>query len=169
MTTKVNLKQLKYVASELQAELKTGKLGPAHDMVEKWGARYLAFTQKRYLKMSKGGWAPLAPSTVKKKGKKKSGILINQGHMVKAGLKQGGHGNLFDYIPNGVRVGYSSDTPHPHAKNGFTYGEIAKANETGAGNLPVRTIFVEPDTKTVNGMHQDVKTAIAALGKKAQI
>jgi len=170
MAARVNLKELEYVARELRAEIRTGKRGPAHDMAEQWGARYLSFTQRRFKKMSRGGWAPLAKSTLKARkkgsGKKSASILIDEGHLLK-GLKAGEKGNLTEYIINGVRVGYRADVKHPRSKT-FTYGEIAAANQNGTGNLPKREIFVDPDNQTINGMKTDLTNAITALGQQAQ-
>ena len=41
--------------------------GAMTGMLHQWGARYLAFTRRRFVQYSKGGgdWAPLAPSTVR--------------------------------------------------------------------------------------------------------
>jgi len=164
MASRAHLKQLDSVAARLHNSLVVGTRGPAHDMVTKWGSRYLGFTQKRYYKMSRGGWKPLAQSTIRAKGS--SAILIDHSHLVK-GLAKGNKGNLFTFISGGVRVGYQSGVKHPKGK-GVTYGQIAAANQKGRGRLPVRRIFVAPDTRTVTGMHKDVSVAIQELGNQAQ-
>ena len=169
---KISFKPLTYFKRELNKEIANGVAGPAQDMLRQWGSRYLAFTTKRYNKMARGGWPRLAKSTLKKrkkgKGLGKPTPLIDQGFLIK-GLQRGYQGNLFKFIRNGVRVGYKSNVRHPRAKNSqATYGNIAKWNDEGKGNLPKRTIFVEPDMQTVKAMQSDVKRAIAKLGRQAQ-
>ena len=179
-----NLKPIQYVARELRKEIANGVAGPAQDMLKQWGSRYLSFTKKRYYSMARGGWPRLAASTIKQRkrgsGRGSPTPLINKRFLVK-GLQRGTPGNLFKYIPNGVRVGYSSSTRHPRAKGEkdttthprakgaqATFGNIAKWNEAGSGNLPKRVIFVDPDLQTIRGMQRDVTQAIASLGRQAQ-
>ena len=39
--------------------------GEFDTMFKQWGKRYLTDTRKRFVQMSRGGWKPLSPSTLK--------------------------------------------------------------------------------------------------------
>ncbi len=138
---------------------------PAIDaMCNQWGKRYEGFARRRFTRLSRGGgeWPPLAPSTIKRrragKGKKRSdltravAILRDKGVLFSA-MQIGTIGNQFHRIPMGVRYGFSR-IPHS-AGNRSSLQKIAGYHQTGAGNLPRRTIVVAPDQTTLTGMSND--------------
>jgi len=137
-------------------------------MFTRWVKRYESFAKRRFVKMSRGGWKPLAASTLKGrrggKGKRrKAAILIDTGTLVKS-LTIGATGNMIEWLRNGVRYGIGGPAKHPDGK--ATIADIARFHDSGKGRLPKREIIVAPDAATVNAMKRDVKSAVTALGQK---
>lgn len=180
-TVKLDMRPLKRFAAEVRRDLRTNGSGPVRTMLRQWGRRYLGFTKKRFVKLSRGGggWKPLAPSTVrgrrKPRGKTarsktrrtggKAAILRDTGTLV-AALSVGGRGNLFKDIENGVRVGFKGGVKHPSGK--ATIAEIAVFHNVGGkgGKPPQRAILVEPDLATIRGMNRDGERAVQRLLRK---
>ncbi len=136
--------------------------------------------------MSRGGWKPLAASTLKSRrgGKRRAtrspragtktttrgsvanvSILRNTGILLNA-LTIGAPGNLFKGIRSGIRVGFGGPSNHPGGK--ATIRDIAIVHDEGKGNMPKRQILARPDTQTVSQMQGRVKIAIQRLGKKSE-
>jgi len=167
-----------------------GNAGPIDDMFKKWGRRYLTFARRRFVRMSRGGWKPLAPSTIRarrgpestrrKKARRRVGtaktttrvgagkvaILRDTGTLL-AALTVGRPGNLFKRIPYGVRVGFGGPSRHPKGK--ATIADIAGFHNQGKGKLPKREIIVKPDARTVQGMRRDTLTAARKVGRESEI
>lgn len=146
--------------------------GPIDAMYKKWGARYLAFVRRRFVKFSRGGgdWAPLDPQTVKRrrKGKGRGGAatLRDTGTLLTA-LTVGSPGNLFKRTSRGIRVGFGGPSRHPDGK--ATIADIARFHDAGSGDLPQRSIIVAPDAPTITRMNADAAAAGRALGRKVQV
>lgn len=66
-------------------------------------------------------------------------------------------GSVNKIIPGGIEVGYGGASQHN--SNGITIAELAYWHQTGAGNLPVRQIIVDPDSATILGMVTDMQRA----------
>ena len=180
-TVKLDMRPLKRFAAEVRRDLRTNGSGPIRQMLRQWGRRYLGFTKKRFLKLSRGGgdWKALAPSTIRGRRKPrgttarsktrrtggKAAILRNTGTLV-AALSVGGRGNMFKDIPNGVRVGFQGGVKHPSGK--ATIAEIAVFHNVGGrgGKPPQRAILVEPDRATIRAMEQDGVRAVGKLLRK---
>ena len=60
----------------------------------------------------------------------------------------------------GIRVGLEGGS-HP---GGTTVSDIAIYHHIGAGNLPVRRIFRDPDSELINDMSNDLRRGIRKLG-----
>ena len=162
--------------------------GPIADMFKQWGARYLTFAKRRFVKMSRGGWKPLAASTIKGRrgpgksrrakrggrgaktttrgGAKNVSILRDTGTLLNA-LSIGAPGNLFKPIVAGIRVGFGG--PSRHEGGQASIRDIAYFHDTGAGRLPRRQIIVGPDGPTVKRMKADVLRAIREIGRRSRI
>ena len=180
-TVKLDMRPLKRFAAEVRRDLRTNGSGPIRQMLRQWGRRYLGFTKKRFLKLSRGGgdWKALASSTIrgrrKPRGKTarsktrrtggKVAILRDTGTLL-AAVSKGNAGNLFKNIRNGVRVGIG---PKKHPNGKATLADIAEFHDAGRGNLPKREIFVEPDQSTINGMVSDAQRAMTRLFRSKQI
>lgn len=67
-------------------------------------------------------------------------------------------GSINKFIPGGIEVGYGGGSGHP--SGGVTIAELAYWHQTGAGNLPVRQIIVDPDAETLDGMRADMQRAL---------
>lgn len=178
---------LKRFQTELNRSVRSSQLtGPIGTMFKQIGALYLTFTRRRFIRMSRGGWKPLAESTVKARrgGRRRTtrspragtktttrgsaknvSILRDTGILLNA-LTIGAPGNLFRGIRGGVRVGFGGPAKHPGGK--ATIRDIAVAHDEGRGNLPKREILAKPDAKTDSQMEGRVKVAIQALGKKSE-
>ena len=130
------------------------------------GNAYMGSIRERYVRNSRGGgtWAPLAPSTLRRRRKgvqtqgaqaagKTARILAARGlaPMSAAILIDSSNllGSITSYateaISDGVRVGTEVD--------------YAQYHQEGGPSLPQREIFVEPDTST-----RDVMTRAIELG-----
>ncbi len=141
--------------------------GDYEKMFKRWAARYSGFTRRRFQVLSRGGslkgkWAPLAPSTIRRrrkgKGKGSPAILKDTALLFNA-LTIKAQGNFTKRIPDGIRYGFA-DSPHPGA-GGLTYRRLATIHQEGnpKKNLPARPILVEPDAITVSGMMDDLRDA----------
>lgn len=66
VTVNLNLAPLERFASEFERQLGQGGSGPLADGFDRCAARYLAFLQERFDRLSRGGgeWPPLAASTL---------------------------------------------------------------------------------------------------------
>lgn len=142
-------------------------VGPIDDMFKKWGVRYLSFTRRRFIRLSRGGeWARLAESTRKSKPKRPTGSpVLVVGGQLRDSLGVGHPGNHFRRIPKAIEVGFAERT---FAGSKTTIRDIAVFHDEGKGNLPKREILVEPDAATIKGWEKDVKTAAEALGRLAE-
>lgn len=93
--------------------------------------------------------------------------MINTRTMLNA-LSVGMTGSLNQRIrtPAGVRVGFSDA---PHNNDSLTIRELAVIHDSGLGNVPQRTILVEPDSSTIKGMMSDAERATDAIMKAVAI
>ena len=125
---------------------------------------YLSFIRTRYNKFSRGGgnWKPLKAATIK--AKKSTTILKDNGILFNA-LTPNANGNLLE-VRGGkrVRVGFSNATYA--GGGGVTYQQLAAFHDEGAGNLPQRKIFVEPDDKAKARMRKVLQIVINEIGNK---
>lgn len=120
------------------------------------GTLYLSFVRKRFNKMSGGGWTPLKPETVKRKN---SSVILKDTALLFNALTPGAKGNLKRLKSNkGIRVGYSNAT-HSSGST-VTFQKLAAFHDEGAGNLPQREIFVEPDAPTKERMREALRHMI---------
>ena len=70
-------------------------------------------------------------------------------------------GQVEHLIPKGIEVGIGG--PASHGVGPATIGDIATYHHTGAGNLPERTILVQPPAQTIVGMRDDLERAIMKI------
>lgn len=157
-TLKMDLRKLRKFSRQLS--------GPAAaPLFRQWGVRYSAFIRRRFVRMSGGGWTPLAESTKagRRKGGKGAKILRDTGTLLGA-LTIRAPGNLFRIVKHGLIFGFGGGGKHPDGK--ATIAQIARWHDKGSGNLPQRQIIVEPDTKTIRGMLADVKRFITRIGRQ---
>jgi len=151
---------------------------PMGMMFIQWGARYMTFVRRNFMRSSRGGggWAPLKRATARRrkgarksrKGKKRRhAILINTRTLFNA-ISLGMPGNLRQRIrkPGGIRVGFSNDR---HNNDKITIRKLAIIHDSGLGNNPQRIILAAPDNKTTNGMMSDAARATQALMKSLAI
>jgi len=137
---------------------------PLNRVLKKWQKRYQTFIGRRYQRMSRGGWPALAPSTVKKKGRKLP-ILIDSGVLfrtikptfLRAPTKIG---------PLAIRVGFGKRAKrrHPGSKR-KTIQQIAMFHQLGGQFLPMREIIVAPPIGVQRGFVTDLKTELGNLAK----
>jgi len=152
------------------------KLGAVIDewVLKQWGARYRRYARREYVENSRGGgrWPRLHPSTIRRRRKGQGSgpaaeILWDTGTIIGAlDFKfQRKAGQLQDYLRargvggrakfEGVRVGFGGPGRHPVAKRPVAM--LAEAHHSGLGHLPERPIITEPDTRTLDGMGNDVE------------
>ena len=152
----------------LRANLSAGGGAPEYEaMYRQWRVRYLAFIQRRYDRMSRGGWPPLAESTKRRRRGdgdqaailKDTGTLFNSLDISRA--------DNFRRIAGGVRVGFLSG--QRGAGDAPTISELGAIHHFGRGHIPQRTIIVQPDQQVIAGMMADTRRAtqriMARLGR----
>lgn len=170
--TKLNLKPLD---AFMRGVKRAPPGGPIDRVYRQWGARYLAFTRRRFAKQSRGGgdWTPLKPATIKRrrkgKGKGASAAILRDTSTLFGALTIGAPGNLFKRIRKGIRVGFGGPARYVKGKGGHaTITRIAQWHQEGKGNLPERKILVEPDAATVRRMMGDAKRGFTRLGRSVE-
>lgn len=164
---KVDLKKLEQFKKVVDDDLRLKGNGPVRKALKQWGFRYRVFLKDRYITFSRGGgnWEPLKQSTINRRRKKSSSILVDTGTLIGAFEPefQAKPGQLNDDIPFGVRVGAGGKgQPHPEAK-GITIHELFEIHHFGRGNVPAREIIVPPSEATIQGMRGDMQRAIKKL------
>lgn len=166
-----DLAPLKHFVRELEGQLATGRSGPFNRMLKRWGHRYLSFTDRRFTRMSRGGWQGLAESTKRRRRRARRGhtgarsmaVLVDTGTL-RGALKPGANGNMLRVISGGfVRAGFDQTSRHPGGP--ATIGDIARFHNEGLGTNPERRILVPPDTPTVAGMKEDLRRAVGEQGR----
>lgn len=176
VTVNVDLEPLKRFNTQLSSDLRGSTSGPIRAAMRQWGARYRAFVQERFASYSRGGgaWPPLKAST--KRGRRKArrgakgtrsfGILRDTGTLFNAltPVFSAKPGQLQKDIPFGVRVGYGGASRHPTAK--ASVHDLAVFHQTGAGVLQKREIIVQPDSRTVSLMAEDMDRAIGRMATR---
>lgn len=146
----------------------------------KWGARYRGFARLRFTENSRGSgrWKPLKAATIRRRRQgggsgSVASILWDLGTLIGAlDFKYvRAPGQLQKYLRSGgeysgVRVGFGGPGKMKvRGKKGkiktssTTIAMVAAAHQVGnaARGLPARPIIVPPDTKTLNGMADDVE------------
>jgi len=173
---------LKGLQAYEQAVRRGMQKGPGHMAVafKRWGVRYRSFSQNRFNTLSKSGgggiWPPLAEVTKRRRRKQRKGYrgkrrwgLLRDTSLLFYALQAkftGAGGQWEQAIPGGIEVGYGGDAVHKDAggKGGkATIADIAMFHQTGAGNLPVREIIVDPDPPTITGMIKDLTLALKRI------
>ena len=182
-TVKVDFKPLSRFKDRINRDLRSGgqTIGgsPINNALKQWAVRYRAFIQERFLIYSRGGgdWAPLKPSTIRARNRRKgrrgrksnalyAAILRDTGQLYQALAPEftGKPGAIEQAIPFGVRVGYGGPGMYTKKYGGVaTIADIANFHQTGAGHLPKREIIVPPDQHTVELMAEDMQRALNKL------
>jgi len=164
---KVDLSPLaKFTRAIRRAELVDDPGNPFAIMFKQWGARYLAFARRRFVKMSRGGWPRLKRARRHRRGRRERAAVLRDTGTLFGALTPGAPGNEFRRIPRAIRVGYGG--PHRHPKGRATIADIASFHQTGAGHLPKREIIVPPDQRTIRGMIRDGKRALRRLAEMCE-
>lgn len=188
----VDLKPLQEFRETVAADLRRSSNSPIRQALHQWGARFRSFTQERFDRQSKGGgWPALALSTIARRRKGKKGRQTNRSSLAR-NTKQGGRlvsaggvysilrdtgqlfaaltpffsrkpGQLQEDIPFGVRVGFGPDLHDSDSRQAVTIRQIAEWHQEGAGNLPKREIIVDPDSRTIDKMREDMERAVKRL------
>ena len=189
MSGKVDIRGLTKFVKGIKAGSQIAGSGPVDDMLKAWGARYVTFVRRRFVKFSRGGgdWKPLAASTKKaRRGSKrrktrssraktktttrgsgkKFAILKDTGVLLRA-LSIGAPGNLFKRVKGGIQVGFGGSAKHPGEK--AKIADIAAYHNVGGKNLPKRQILAKPDAKTIAAMKAAAIKYVNRLGKKSSI
>lgn len=121
-----------------------------------WVTIYRSFVRQRFARLSRGGgeWAPLKPSTIKRRrgGGGNAAILRDTGAMF-AGLQPSlGGSSLLKSSPL-KPVGFVATLESARQyKSGAGLADVAGYHHHGEGNLPARPILVQPPASTVNQM-----------------
>lgn len=190
MPVSLNLRPLDKFASQIDAALKHGgNTGPMAKAIETWAEVYRGFVQERFSRMSRGGWKPLKPSTIKarRKGKgrtvkvtrggKSSDMSVAGGSvaiLIDTGTLRGAldprlnvaKGALQKRVPFGVVVGYGGAAVHEKSRGRIAM--IANAHQKGVPpHLPARPIIVEPDARTMAEIVRVTQNALRKTWKAA--
>lgn len=162
--------------------VRAGGRGPLRPVFKQWGIRYLAWTRRLFYIKSRGGtaegvkWADLAPRTLRKRsrrsrrvrgarGKMRYAILVDKIGTIPKAMAPYASGNLFKYIPYGVRVGFGGPAKHPEQV--VTIADIAKAHNVGKGeHLPRRQILHVPNRTLIVSMRNDLRRGIERIGNR---
>ncbi|KKN77778.1 hypothetical protein LCGC14_0357520 [marine sediment metagenome] len=167
-SVKLNLEPLKRFVLLLANDLRGSGFGPVRNALKKWAARYRGAVQRRFVKMSKGGW-PRLKRRRKRGARNRALVLRDTGHLLAAldAKFTRKPGQLEQKILFGVRVGYGGSMAHP-VYSGITIAKLAEYHQTGAGSLPVRETIVGTDKLSpslVPGMRKDMSQALRELAK----
>ncbi len=158
----VNLRKLKRFSDVMDRDFRQSGNGPIRKALNQWAFRYRSFSRRRWLDQSKGGgaWPALKPATVARRRKKSDKILIDTATMLGGftPMFSGKPGQVQKDIKFGVNVGVGGSAKHPSGQ--ITMGELYKIHHFGLGRVPVRTLVVEPDSKTVDGMVKDMRRGL---------
>lgn len=183
-SVKLNLRPLRLIRRDLRSVLRATGTGAFVDLMNQWSRRYLGFARRRYVRFSRGGgdWPPLAPATVRKRRKGKTGklgvdakrtggrvaILRDTGtllHTLDVDRQDNRRG-----IRGGVEVGFLPTKPAKQRQgggilpvSGLTIAELASYHQHGKGHLPQRKVIVEPDDRTVELMAHDASDKMTRL------
>lgn len=127
-----------------------------------WSIIYRAFTRMRFFKLSRGGgdWPPLKASTLRQrrkgKGEGTAAILRDTGALFASLQPDLGTGGLIQSEPR--PLGFTAFLGGGQTyQSGPTLAEVATWHHTGAGNLPVREILVQPAPPTIAQMGRKAK------------
>jgi hypothetical protein len=165
-TVKIDLSGLKKFESQIDRDLRGSGSGPIKDVLKQWGARYRAFVQKRFTNQGDGSWPALR--TKRKRGDTGSAKLLRDTGTLFGALEPvfaNKPGSMQKEIPFGVRVGYGGPSRHPGGK--ATIADIAAFHDQGAGNLPKRSIIVEPNATVTRRMAEDMERGLQRLADKS--
>lgn len=162
---RLDLKPLEKFSAQFQKQLgSTSFKGPIGTMFKQIGVVYLGYTRRRFVKMSRSGWAPLKQK--RRRGALSKALVLRDTGILLNALTVNQPGNLLKKIDSGVRVGFGG--PARHSGGRATIGKIAFYHDTGAGNLPKRQILAEPDAKTYTTMKRIIQKAVNKLGKESE-
>lgn len=125
-----------------------------------WAARYRAFLQHRFTRLSREGGTGEWPGLKRKRrrgAKKRAAILRDTGTLfnVLNPTFQNNPGQLQQNIPDGVRVGFGGPGVHPSGS--MTVARLAEIHHFGEGHMPERQIIVDPDDEVQRKMALDVE------------
>ena len=163
---RVDLRALNKFAAVVASDLRGASFGPIRKALKQWAARFRAATRKRFIRMASSGWKRLVHK--RKRGSKKAALPLRNTGTLLAVLETvftKKPGQLEQKIPFGVRVGYGGDGGHPDG-DGVTVAQIAEWHQTGAGNLPIREIIVEPgklNPSPIPAMRRDMLRALKEM------
>lgn len=134
--------------------------------MQDWVLFYQEYLYNRYQAYARGGgdWAPLADSTVRKKGHNL--ILIESGFMIEnfnPTFRK--PSQLSINIPFGIRV-QIPDVNHPEAKTSLY--NLMSWHANGSSILPVRKIVVPPTSAVKKQMGDRMKLALKSMGVKVK-
>lgn len=175
ISVKIDLSDLKRFQYLLDRDLRYGGQqaggSPINNAFKQWGVRVRSFLQERFAVYSRGGgnWAPLKPSTIKRRRKGSRAILRDTGTLYNAlsPVFTGKPGAIEERIPYGIKVGYGGPAHYTNKYGGVaTIADIASFHQTGSGYLPKREIIVKPDEHTLDLMAEDMNRAIMKMRKR---
>lgn len=143
-----------------RAALQNPALG--REIAGAWSMIYRAFTRQRFYNLSRGGgeWPPLKASTLRQrrkgKGQGTAAILRDTGALFASLQPDLGTGGLIQSEPR--PLGFTAFLGGGQTyKSGPTLSEVATWHHTGKGNLPARTILVQPEMGTIGTMSRKAK------------
>lgn len=186
----LELGPMKRFAERINRSLRDGAPGPIRTAIKQWAARYCAFSQERFNRLSRGGgWTPLAPSTIRARrhgrgGRHKRGKRA----LARARATGGGRvsvlrdtGTLFNTldpaftrrpgryqkdVPYGIEVGFGGPGRHPKGRASIV--DIASFHQFGGPRLPRREILVVPPRRIINKMANDLQRGVNREIRKAE-
>jgi len=174
----LNMKPFERLVEAVDKAGDAASSAPLGIMFTKWGARYMTFTRREFMRNSRGGgdWPKIKRQTARRrkgprrsrKGKKRRHSILIQTRTLFNALSPGMTGNLNQRIrrPGGIRVGFSGAQ---HNNDGITIRELAIIHDQGLGNNPERVILKEPDSRTINGMMRDAAVATKDMMSRLEI
>jgi hypothetical protein len=161
------------IRDQIEAGLNGDTQSPVGKALTKWAFRYRAAMQERFDDFSRGGgdWPKLSEQTLKarrNKDKESVSILRDLGilYAVLTPAFLSLPGQLEERVSNGIRVGFGGASKHSEDGTA-TIADIAYFHHTGAGQLPVRTILIEPEGALLDSMTADMEKALIEVIENA--
>lgn len=192
MPVVLDLKPLRKFERQIIEGLKGGATTPVRKAFKQIAQMYREWAKERFTRFARGAgdWAPLKPSTIRRRRKGKAKKLrVTKGATTRTktvaqgkvsilwdtGTLIGGldptftpaKGALEQDIPGGIRVGFGGQARHPKGK-GASIADIANFHQAGAPpNLPAREIIVLPPMSEQQRYGQRMEDALGESWKKA--
>jgi hypothetical protein len=165
--TRVDVRGLWRLERVLKADLRQKSNGPIRKAMRDWVIMYNRFLRRRFLRFSRGGgsWRPLAPSTKRRKRRKKA-ILRETDTLLNKLFVSFGQSQI-SHRSGGITVSYGRSGGHPDSS--LSVGQLTKVHQEGRGIVPRRPIIVPPSKALKLRMNLRMQRALLGVAARSAI